>query len=360
MDERLMKNCIGEPVPKWDMAHRLEIDGPAGPEVSDWGGVFETNALYLDSIEPSFLEKQWFILASAMALVFTGIGPYVYCMTHANGETGDAVMDAMALGLVFLFGGIAWKLGRGFWLGLRRYPIRFHRLERKIYAIHKRRFRAKPGQGDVVREIPWSKDSIFCLHREASTFGEVFHIRHYTVDEQGRVTQVFSLGREWTHASEIELALAQWNYWCKYMNDGPADLPKPMLFHTENETLREAFLFSLYGMGLSAPVIWRIVMLPFILVFTLMRVLANATCRNPVWPDSIERISQVAADDPHAEPRPGTPVGWAQTVRAQQRGEYPDNPRARTKNWHGEADGEVHAAAWLKDPSVPDRPAKAS
>lgn len=142
------------------------------------------------------------------------------------------------------------------------------------------------------------------------------------------------------------------------MNNGPEGLPKPMLFHTEHETLRESFLFSLYGLGLSAPVAWRIVTMPFTLVFTVMRRFANATCRDPVWPASIEKISIVPANDPYAEPRPDTPVGWAETILAQQRGEYPDDPKARVKHWTGEPDGRLHAAAWLANPSSKAHPSK--
>lgn len=166
---------------------------------------------------------------------------------------------------------------------------------------------------------------------------------------------MFSIGREWTGYPQIDMALAQWNYWCTYMNDGPEDLPKPMLFHTQQETLREAFLFSLYSFGLRAPVVVRLLMMPLILVFTVMRVFANATCRAPIWPETIERISNISADDPHAEPRPGTPVGWGDTILAQQRGEYPDNPQAQVKNWNGEMDEQKNAAAWIENPAAPTR-----
>jgi hypothetical protein len=90
-------------------------------------------------------------------------------------------------------------------------------------------------------------------------------------------------------------------------------------------------------------------MMPFILVFTVMRIVANATCRDPVWPEAIEEISQIAPDDAYAEPRPGTPVGWAETVLAQQRGEYPDDPKGKVSNWHGEPDGVANTRLWLKD-----------
>lgn len=355
MDERLMKKRIGQPVPEWDLAHRLPIDRFVGPDMWDTGTVFRTNSTYMAVTEPSFLEKQWFVTGVLVSFLCMGIGPYVYSFTHANGASGDFIMDILSLLAITIFGTIVWKLGRGLFFGLRYRPIRFHREARKLYAIRARRFFAKPGEGDVVWEAPWTAESLFCLHKEVTQFNTVYHIRHYTVDEQGNVTRVFSIGREWVGAVEVELALAQWNYWCKYMNDGPSGLPKPMLFHTENETPRESFLFSLYGVGMRAPVLWRMIMMPFIAVFTVMRILANATCRTPVWPESIEKISKIDPNDPYAEPRSGTPVGWGETVLAQQRGEYPNDPKARTEGWSGEPDGRLHAAAWLKDPSVGQR-----
>nr|WP_057924973.1 DUF6708 domain-containing protein [Burkholderia ambifaria] len=350
MDERVMKKCIGKPVPEWDLAHRLPINRSVGPDVQDFGSTFSVNSTYMDVIEPSFLEKQWFVTGVVLAFLCMGIGPYAYVLTHANGESGDFVMDSLAFVPVALFGSIVWKLGRGLFFGLRHRPIRFHREARKLFAIRARRFFAKPGEGDVVWEVPWTDDSIFCLHREDTSFGTIFHIRHYTVDDHGNVTRVFSIGREWTGKLQVEMALAQWNYWCAYMNDGPNGLPKPMLFHTQRETPRESFLFSLYGFGMRASLFIRLLMMPAILIFTVMRIMANATCRDPVWPAAIEQISTIASDDLYAEPRTGTPVGWGDTVLAQQRGEYPNDPKARSEDWIGETDGQMHAAAWLDKP----------
>ncbi|WP_254367086.1 DUF6708 domain-containing protein [Paraburkholderia sp. NMBU_R16] len=239
---------------------------------------------------------------------------------------------------------------------MRYRPIPFHREARTLFAIRTRRFFAKPGEGDVVWEAPWTADSIFCLHREDTSFGTVFHIRHYTVDDRGNVTRAFSIGREWTGERQVEMALAQWNYWCAYMNDGPNGLPRPMLFHTQRETLRESFLFSMYSFGMRAPVVIRLMMMPLILVFTIMRVLANTTCRDPVWSDMIERMSAIAPGDPYAEPRSGIPVGWGDTILAQRRGEYPNDPKASVENWSGESDGRLYAAAWLNDPGIDRRP----
>ncbi|WP_186036328.1 DUF6708 domain-containing protein [Burkholderia gladioli] len=355
MDERVMRKLIGKPIPEWDISHRLKINQTFGPNTQDFGTVFQINSRFMDVTEPSFLEKQWFITGVAVAFLSMGIGPYVYSFTHADGSSGDFIMDCLAIAAVVIFGRIVLKLGRGLFFGVCRRPIRFHRETRKLYAIHSRRYFLKSTKGDIVWEAPWSTESIFCLHRERTSFGTIFHIRHYTLDDNGNVARVFSIGREWTGYGQIGMALAQWNYWCAYMNDGPGDLPKPMLFHTQQETLREAFLFSLYSFGMRAPVIVRLLMMPHILVFTVMRVLANATCRDPIWPESIERISQIAPDDPYAEPRPGTPVGWGDTILAQQRGEYPDNPQAPVKDWKGEMDEQKNAAAWLENPAAAAR-----
>lgn len=293
MDERLMKKCIGKPVPEWDMAHRLSIHRPVGPEVQDFGTTFCISATFMDVTEPSFLDKQWVLAGAALAFLAMGIGPYIYIYIYGFTHASPApafwlfVADCLALIIMAVFGRIVWRVGRGLIFSLRYRPIRFHRGERKLYGIHARRYSARPNEGDVVWEAPWTKDSIFCLHREETPFGTVFHIRHYTLDDQGNVIQAFSIGREWTGKAQIEMALAQWNYWCRYMSDGPNGLPKPMLFHTRQETLRESFLFSMYSFGMRSPAFFRILMMPQILLFTALRFFANATSRDPVWPASM-------------------------------------------------------------------------
>jgi hypothetical protein len=347
-----MKKCIGKPVPAWDMAHRLPIDRPVGPKIQDFGSTFRVNSTFMDAVEPSFLEKQWYITGGTLAFVCVGIGPYVYWLTQIRyPDAGGIFGNFFALCVSAVFAHIAFKVLRRFFFGLRYRPVRFHRQKKTLYSIRKRRYFAGPGDGDIVWEAPWTRGSIFCLHSEDTPFGTVFHIRHYAIDDDGNVVRAFSIGREWTGEAQVEMALAQWNYWCTYMNDGPSQLPKPMLFHTEHETLRESFLFSMYSFGLRTPAFFRIVMMPHILIFTALRYLANATSRAPVWPSSIGSICTVASGDPYEEPRPGTPVGWAETVLAQERGEYSNNPSARAEGWLGTDDGKQHAAAWLKDPA---------
>lgn len=350
MDERLFRKGAGGAIPAWDQVHRLSINQSVGPEIKDLGSTFSINSKFMDVIDPILLDKQWVVMGVLMAFLSLGMGPYIYWLTFIRYPWGGMVEILLSFLPLLLFGPTVWYLGPNLFFGLRYRPIRLHRATRKIYAIRRRRFFSKPGQGDIVWEAPWTEESIFCLHREITPYGTYYHIRHYTVDEQGKVTRAFSIGREW-QKTEVRLALAQWNYWCRYMNDGPRDLPKPMLFHTRHETPRESFLFSLYDFGMNVPAFMRLLVMPPVLFFTLMRMISNATCRAPIWPDEIANLSIIAPDDPYAEPRQGTPIGWAETILAQKRGDYPDDDHARVRDWAGEPDGEKHADAWLDNPS---------
>ena len=252
-------------------------------------------------------------------------------------------------GSIFGFSYCILKFGRDEFFSLKRRPIRFHRKEKKIYAIRRRRFFSQPGQGDITWEVPWDETAIFCIHRGSGRHSHTYHIRHYEVDEAGNVIRAFSIGRKWVSKENIQDLLAQWNYWCSYMNHGPAELPKPPLFFKEHENALESFLFCLYDIGTRAPVAYRIALMPHILIMTGYRLMALWTCRDPIWPDFIERVSAISHEDPYDEPGPKTPVGWAQTVHALERNEYPNDPKCDVPNWSGEKNPALNALLWAED-----------
>ncbi len=137
------------------------------------------------------------------------------------------------------------------------------------------------------------------------------------------------------------------------MNHGPADLPKPLLFFKEKENPLESFLFCLYGFGMRASAAYRISMMPFILLMTSHRLMALWTCRDPIWPDAVNKVSVIEPDDPFNEPSGSTPIGWAETAHALDRNEYPEGDKKEIENWSGEKDPTANALLWAKD--VPPR-----
>lgn len=350
MHEAMMNHCVGKPIPDWDLAHRLPIDHPVGPEMFEGGTVFRSNSKYMDISEPSLIERSWFLFAY---LAMWGVIIFSFCIVYWFGIRKDdfSFVFLMISVAAFIFIWLSDKFGRGLVLGLLRRPIRLHREAKKVYAVRGRRFFARQGRGDVVWEADWGPDSIFCIHAEFAnvTGSMVYHIRHYDVDAQGNITRAFSMGLNWERGVGMRELLGTWNYWQTYMNQGPQSLFPPMLYLAENETPLEAFLYSLYSFGLQASAPIRLLSMPFVLTFSALRILANLTCRNPIWPEAIARISQIDADDPYDQPRGKTPVGWAQTTLASLRGEYPENPFGPTPGWSGEPDPKKNRERWLQD-----------
>ena len=354
MDESIIPVQTGKVVPEWSLRHRLPVDRPVGPDLWDGGTVFSINSIYMDVTEQPFMERQWSALGSFFSLSGVAAAWWYYHFTHIPNGYVDLLRDrllddSLALIMLVVFGRFAYIIGRTVFFSLKNRPIRFNREARKIYAIRRRRFFRKPGQGDVVAEADWNKDAIFCIHRETTNFGRIFHIRHYKVDAEGKVIEAFSIGREWSGEENVRTLLAQWNYWCHYMNDGPATLPKPMLFLPTRETLSETFFFAMYTFGFTASGTWRLITMPFTLLLWALRALSLATCRYPVWPDAYAEVNRVDPNDQYAEPSGRTPVGWAATIRAQERGEYPEAPKGEVRNWRGSRDGVENARLWVMD-----------
>ncbi len=359
MDERFFKCKIGSPIPEWDLRHRLSIHEPVGPLLKDCATTFRRNSKFMDVSDQPYMMRQWFG-GGVLTLCF-GCGAYLWVLffmvTHPPHQISAGLiwMYIAMVSFAFGFGYFAFRIGRNEFFALSRRPIRFHREEKKIFAIRQRRFFAQPGEGDITWEIPWDEESIFCIHKGRNTNGRPYHIRHYSVDENGNVTRAFAIGREWDGAKNIEGLLAQWNYWCWFMNHGPADLPPPALYFKEKETALESYLFCLYELGFTASAASRIFWMPFILLLTSHRLLAMWTCRQPVWPDWVEKVSGIARDDPHDQPRGSTPVGWGDTMLARNRYEYPYDPKRKLEGWQGEPDGEKNAALWAQDVPPPFR-----
>ncbi len=353
MDERIFQFKAGRPIPDWDWQHRLPLDKPVSSECKDTATVFRINSTYMDVTDQPYKDRQW--VGGGVIICCLGIIGSIYCgnsVIQNPNNTIDSYLITMLLlviGAISGFAYVAFKYGRDEFFALKRRPIRFNRKEKKLYFIRRRRFFAKSGDGDVTWEIPWSKNSIFCVHRGYAEHRPVYHIRHYEVDEDGNVLRAFAIGRKWEEHENLQGLLSQWNYWCWYMNHGPGELPKPPLFFSERENMRESFLFCLYDLGMQASVRYRIAMMPYILLMTGYRLMALWTCRDPVWPQAVMDVSIIEPDDPYDEPRGNTPIGWGDTVLARQRGDYPDDPKMEIKDWKGEPDPALNALLWAED-----------
>jgi hypothetical protein len=352
VDDRVFGAKIGKPVPEWDLAHRLPLFGWVGPHYRDGATTFRVNSTYMDITDQSHFIRQWYSGGVLTAVIATAL--FLYASIHMliitasrgwspSGITVTCIPIIAGLG----FGTFSYCFGRKEFFTRTRFPIRFNRRTQKLYALVRGRDKSR-SDGDRVEEIDWNAKSIFCIHR-AFEDGEHYWIRHYKTDADGNVTYAVAIGRDWEGIEGLEELLANWNFWCWFMNNGPGDLPKPGLFLPEEETIHESFLSSVYEMGFRASPAIRIMFLPFFLILAFDRILSLWTCSPPRWPSSVVEQCKIEADDPYDEPKGSTPVGWHATDIAIEQGTYPALQNKTIDDWTGEPDGRKNALLWAKD-----------
>ncbi len=354
MDERISPPKIGKPIPDWDQNHRLSISDPVGPECFEFATTYRINSTFMDVTDQPNMIRQWTVcgtLACFPGMLGSAWGCLLILRLHAVHPYSLAgLVISLAIPVTGLVGFLAVlvRYAKEDFFALTRRPVRFNRKTRTIYAIRCRRSFAPPEMGDVTWEVPWNSDAVFCIHKVATMDAPTYHIRHYTLDEDGKVLRAFAIGREWIGDKGLAALLAQWNYWCRYMNRGPQDLPPPSLYLSEHEDLRESFLYCLYGFGLGFGPAIRIILMPLFLPMAFSRALAIWTCRAPVWPRHVELACQVEPDDPYDMPNADTPVGWAETILSTPN-EIQTGVKHPMPDWEGDANAAIVASMWAAD-----------
>ncbi|MGV7211657.1 DUF6708 domain-containing protein [Oxalobacteraceae bacterium A2-2] len=355
MDERIFKFKTGNEIPDWDLLHRLPTSQCVGPKVKDTGATYCINSTFMDVTEQPHMERQRLAFALLSNIIGVGgMGYVVVYMFRTIAEISFSYLFAPTVGVVSIFlltRFIILKIWRDEIFSLRTRPIRFNRREKKIYALRHRRFFTSRDKGDIVWEVPWDESTFFCIHRGSEKFDEEnsYHIRCYQLNDKGEIVRTFAMGRTWHHAEGMEELLGQWNYWCMYMNQGPENLPPPMLFMSQDENLLGSIInCMLVDGGFNSSAAFRIAFMPLFISMGICRYITLKTCRKCIWPRAVEEVSQIDKDDPFNQPTNGTPVGWYETNKARVAGTYESLPEREVPGWTG-PNSENNALRWARD-----------
>lgn len=355
MDERVFRAKRGKPIPEWDSEHRLSTSGNVSPEFRDSATIFRVNSTFMEISDQPHMMRQWMaggtlvaFLMMLMCLYVAAIVLFIYPLSH--GDLLDIFIVVLVLSSIVFFGWIVAHFGRDEFFSLTRRPIRFNRITKKIYVLRQRRFGGHV-VGDIFWELPWDDNVVFCVHKGPAKFdlADHYHIRCYQLNDAGNVLRAFALGRGWQGTDGMRDLLAQWNYWCAYMNQGPENLPQPLLYLSEQEDISDSFLCCLYEMGFDMGGMLRMIFTPFALLLTSYRLMSMWTCRQPVWPEEVRDACHITRADPYDQPQGDTPIGWAATVRARRDGLYPSMPQGKTEAWNGDPDPMANAQCWEAD-----------
>ena len=272
------------------------------------GTIFKATDSYLEVCDGLYREKGWGVLAFSTA----GVG--ALCLTTmlswmainvspAIRQKGDADSAHWAFGILALVAfGLFMLCVRSLLndcFNYRRKPIRFNRIDRKIYAFRHN------GPGGVV-SVPWD-DAFLYVERQPKTgltSTAPRMVRCLVLDEQGQVADSFRIGKRVVLAYSEEGELGRkvmaelyedFEYYRRFMEDGPASLPPVAEFLSTKVSFRNSLKLQFDGMSdmfrsgnLFLLLVGIVAAIPTFLLAVAYH-LAQLTCREPVWPDDVER-----------------------------------------------------------------------
>jgi hypothetical protein len=180
-----------------------------------------------------------------------------------------------------------------------RKPIRFNRVDRTIYAFRHN------GPGGVL-SVPWDSAFLYVERKPKAGLGGTAPrvVRCLVLDDKGLVVDTFSIGKRVVLAFDesspagqqvMEELYRDFEYYRRFMEDGPSSVPSVAeLLPTEvsfRNSLRMQFEDVPDILNSGHPLLWlllAVTALPSLIQAT-VHYLAQLTCREPVWPEAVER-----------------------------------------------------------------------
>ena len=259
--------------------------------------VVRVNSTYMEIVDKYYGWKGWaaFMLGllTLVPLVFGFVFISIGVDLLTEGEAEGFYFGVAASALLFIMAGVGWFLGRFEWAYYTHYPIRLNRKERMVYVFRK---------DGTVLSASWD-ELFFTLDRDAVWW----EIRAHVLEEDGvTVNETFALGAYNSDNSKegVRMLYAHWEFFRRYMEEGPAAIAPYVKQVAPVEGKRESFRVGYEvlasHMRTDNPMLKILYFLdwPLTALSSLTRWLAMRKGKIPFWPAEIEARNVVEADDP--------------------------------------------------------------
>lgn len=299
---------LNRSVTKRETSSRIDVSKPLTEKPKSSGTVFRASDSFLEVCDGLHREKGWgvlsFITGGTLALCL-----FVVClwlltdMPSAIREKGQAWViywwvTPLAVVVLCLFA-LTVRLLFVDCFNYTRKPIRFNRADRMIYAFRHN------GAGGVLA-VPWDSAFLYVERKpKAGLAGTAPRfIRCLVLNEKGLVVDTFSIGKRVVLAFDENSAAGQqamaelyqdFEYYRRFMEEGPSSVPPVAeLLSTEvsfRNSLRMQFEDVPDILNSRHPLLWLLLAITVVpsLIQATVHYLAQLTCREPVWPEEVER-----------------------------------------------------------------------
>ncbi|AJX31436.1 DUF6708 domain-containing protein [Burkholderia oklahomensis] len=269
-------------------------------------GLVKINSTYIDWIDRRFLYRGMLNVSIVFfgVLFFVGmLGWLVWWFFDADEYHRMAILIPMPVPILAIMVFYLKILNKEFFSHI-YYPIRLNRKTRKIYV-----FRDKRDGG--ILTVPW--ESVFFHIGRGTDMKFLRDIRGEVMDGDV-VKDTFALG----HCAESDRpVLEMWEFIRRYMDEGPeavAEVPLDKYVELSVAPTLKNCLISAVGFTNATTPAKRILLSPFIGLFTVVRWLVFKTCKEPQFPPEIEAECRVEPNDPNVWPIPDSIGEFAATV----------------------------------------------
>lgn len=269
--------------------------------------VIKANSTYLESVDKWFGWKgELSAFMTALFLVFAigYAGFVVIALTRPPGmvSVNEDITLLLCVGTFMLpmVGFAGWAISKEA-LAYTHYPIRFNRRTRLVHVF-------KPD--GTVTSVPWD-DVFFTLGHDPQK--RDWEVRGLILDkDRTTVLETFALSyvggpKDYDETASAypcdEFVLGHWEFIRRYMEEGPESVLSQVQFCMPVDGRRETVRASIERMfaniaGAPLAVYWFL--FPFLLIFSIFRVIAMRTCKIPEWPSDVEAACIIDEHDPFA------------------------------------------------------------
>jgi hypothetical protein len=308
---------LNRPATDAEVSSRLQLDRPCAGAAKSSGTVFTATDTYLEVCDGLYREKGWGLLVFSTAglMALAGTVMFLWMATDISPvirEKGQAEFAFWGFGTLAVVALCLFALTVRLLLvdcfNYTRKPVRFNRADRTIYAFRHN------GPGGVL-SVPWDSAFLYVERKPraglAGTAPRV--VRCLVLDGKGLVVNTFSIGKravlafdERSRAGQqvMEELYQDFEYYRRVMDEGPSSVPPVAELLPTEVSFRNSLQMQFDDvpdiLKSGHPLLWlllAVTALPSLIQAT-MHYLAQLTCREPVWPEAVERACTPTATEP--------------------------------------------------------------
>ncbi|WP_232427912.1 DUF6708 domain-containing protein [Burkholderia ubonensis] len=299
------------PEPAWTPSEQLNRSGLEQSqryfvEPSTLGSVIEFNESYMDVVDWAYqkvgpVEIIWMFLGLFPLWLFGALGWSMFVTNPPRSDEYDQIaytILTMIIVGVSGIGGFIWfgRILYNTFTGCTHYPVR---LDRKNQMVHVFRHNGEDG----VSSYRWRDITFGMIGGGALQRSFVKGVMAGYVRRPDGSYDYFRLGVMWPTEEGMR---GQWEYFRRYMEEGPDSLPEPeILLPIENK--RESFrMGAQLCWFMAGPMLGPAIFLaPLTVPGSLLRwFIMHVTRRLPRWPQHIVDLCPISADDKYAHKPP--------------------------------------------------------